>query len=285
MKKTTSILVATIIISILVSSCGTIFGGSQYNARVIINDNSNAKIYYKNEFKGTGSASFKVKRLEANKFSITIKENGCKDQTFDYRENAIRGWAVAGTILGWTGYVGGIPIPWGLGLDLATGALIKPNTMENGVSKEDYKNFKYNINYTGCSSQDKWQSNKFDNGNSNNVNNENLKSINANTYTDEVYLKNGGIIKGFIMEQVPSLQMKIQTNDGNIFVYKVDEIQKTISNLNTSCTDIIYLKNGSILKGRIIEEIPGLQVKFQTKDGNIFVYEAERVEKIIREGK
>jgi hypothetical protein len=284
MKKN-SILGLLYITSILVSSCGTIFGGSRYNAHVIVNDNSNAKIYYKNEFKGTGTATFKVKRLEANKFSIMIKNNGCKDQTFDYRATTIRGWAVVGTILGWTGFVGGFPIPWGLGLDLATGALIKPNTMENGVSKEDYKNFKYSINYTGCSSQDKWQSNKFDNGDSYNVSNENLKTINTNTYTDEMYLKNGGIIKGFIMEQVPSLQMKIQTNDGNIFVYKVDEIQKTISNLNASCTDIIYLKNGSILKGRTIEETPGVQVKFQTKDGNIFVYEAERVEKIIREGK
>jgi sRNA-binding regulator protein Hfq len=192
--------------------------------------------------------------------------------------------ALVGSALLW-GQIGTFPIPSGLIIDLATGALVKPNTMENGVSKEDYKNFKYTINYTGCSSQDKWQSNKFDNGKSNNVSNENLKTINTNTHTDEVYLKNGGIIKGFIMEQVPSLQMKIQTNDGNIFVYKVDEIQKTISNLNASCTDIIYLKNGSILKGRTIEETPGVQVKFQTKDGNIFVYEAERVEKIIREGK
>ena len=54
--------------------------------------------------------------------------------------------------------------------------------------------------------------------------------------------------------------------------------------MNTLCTDVIYLKNGGILKGRTIEETIGIQVKFQTKDGSVFIYEAERVDKIVREG-
>jgi hypothetical protein len=62
-------------------------------------------------------------------------------------------------------------------------------------------------------------------------------------------------------------------------------VQKITPNMNTLCTDVIYLKNGSILKGRAIEETIGVQVKFQTKEGNVFIYEAERVDKIVREEK
>ncbi|MCI0707395.1 MAG: hypothetical protein L0Y80_07935, partial [Ignavibacteriae bacterium] len=43
---------------------------------------------------------------------------------------------------------------------------------------------------------------------------------------DVVYLKNGGIIRGTIVEQVPGKSVKIKTRDGNVFVYSMDEIDK-----------------------------------------------------------
>lgn len=43
---------------------------------------------------------------------------------------------------------------------------------------------------------------------------------------DVVYLNNGSIIKGIIIEQVPNKSIKIQTKDGSIFFYRLDEIQK-----------------------------------------------------------
>ena len=43
---------------------------------------------------------------------------------------------------------------------------------------------------------------------------------------DVVYLKNGSIIHGTIIEQVPSVSIKIKTRDGNIFVYKIEEVAK-----------------------------------------------------------
>jgi len=45
-------------------------------------------------------------------------------------------------------------------------------------------------------------------------------------YDDVVYLKNGGEIHGTIIEQIPNESIKIKTKDGNIFVYKMDEIEK-----------------------------------------------------------
>ncbi len=41
-----------------------------------------------------------------------------------------------------------------------------------------------------------------------------------------VHLKNGSRIRGIITEQVPNKHLKIQTSDGNLFVYTFDEIEK-----------------------------------------------------------
>jgi hypothetical protein len=50
----------------------------------------------------------------------------------------------------------------------------------------------------------------------------------AQQYEDVVYLKNGSIIHGIIVEQIPGESIKIKTNDGNTFVFKMDEVQKMI---------------------------------------------------------
>ena len=51
----------------------------------------------------------------------------------------------------------------------------------------------------------------------------------------------------------------------------------------TSIQETIYLKNGSVIKGLVIEQVPNEHVKVQTKDGSIFVYDASEVEKITKE--
>jgi opacity protein-like surface antigen len=47
--------------------------------------------------------------------------------------------------------------------------------------------------------------------------------------------------------------------------------------------DVVYLKNGSILRGIIIEQVPNESIKLQTADGNIFVYQTNDIEKITKE--
>jgi hypothetical protein len=44
---------------------------------------------------------------------------------------------------------------------------------------------------------------------------------------DILYLKNGSIIKGYILEMIPNGTIKIKTSDGSIFIYKMDEVEKT----------------------------------------------------------
>lgn len=53
-----------------------------------------------------------------------------------------------------------------------------------------------------------------------------LDSLMAQNLEDVVYLKNGSIIRGVILEQIPNESIKIETRDGNIFFYKFDELLK-----------------------------------------------------------
>lgn len=49
----------------------------------------------------------------------------------------------------------------------------------------------------------------------------------SQTSRDVVYLKNGSIVKGKITEMNPSENLKIQTSDGSLFVYSINDILKT----------------------------------------------------------
>lgn len=47
-----------------------------------------------------------------------------------------------------------------------------------------------------------------------------------NTYQDVIYLKNGGIMRGTITEIIPEKSVKLQTRDGNIYVFEMGEIER-----------------------------------------------------------
>ncbi len=46
--------------------------------------------------------------------------------------------------------------------------------------------------------------------------------------------------------------------------------------------DVVYLKNGSIIKGVITEQVFGEHIKMETADGSVFVFKAEEIEKITK---
>ena len=50
----------------------------------------------------------------------------------------------------------------------------------------------------------------------------------AQQYQDVVYLKDGSIIRGVIIEQIPNESLKIQTQGGSIFVFKMSEVIKIV---------------------------------------------------------
>ena len=47
--------------------------------------------------------------------------------------------------------------------------------------------------------------------------------------------------------------------------------------------EAVHLKNGSVIYGIIIEQIPGQRVKIQARDGSIFIYTADEISRITRE--
>jgi len=45
-------------------------------------------------------------------------------------------------------------------------------------------------------------------------------------YEDVIYLKDSSVVRGVIIEQVPNQTVKIQTNQLNVYVYRIDDILK-----------------------------------------------------------
>lgn len=47
--------------------------------------------------------------------------------------------------------------------------------------------------------------------------------------------------------------------------------------------DVVYLKSGGVIRGMIIEQIPGESLKIKTRDGNVFVYAMDEIAKMSKE--
>lgn len=56
----------------------------------------------------------------------------------------------------------------------------------------------------------------------------------AQNYTEVVYLKNGSVIKGTIIEQIPNVSLKVKTGDGSLIICKMDEVDKITKEENYS---------------------------------------------------
>ena len=133
------------------TSCATVFGGSTYNAHVSVKDHPNAVIKHNGVMQGTGSAVIVAKRVKANQFIISVQDGNCPMKTDTFIGRSFRtGAFIASLLLATSVTTIGIPIPWGIGIDLLTGSLWKPNDREVNVTKTDYRNFNYEIDYSSC---------------------------------------------------------------------------------------------------------------------------------------
>lgn len=74
----------------------------------------------------------------------------------------------------------------------------------------------------------------------------------AQQWIEVVYLKNGGMVRGTIVEQVPKESLKIQTADGSIFVYKMSEVEKiTKEQIKTNEVDVSYANSVDEIRNEI----------------------------------
>jgi hypothetical protein len=65
-----------------------------------------------------------------------------------------------------------------------------------------------------------------------------------NNLQDVVYLKNGSVIRGLIVEQVPNESIKIETADRSVFFFKIDEIAKIAKEDRKPQRNNVSLKEG-----------------------------------------
>jgi len=68
-----------------------------------------------------------------------------------------------------------------------------------------------------------------------------------------------------------------------LVVYAPYRLFTTAAVAQESLQDVVYLKNGSIIRGVIIEQIPLVSLKIRTADGSVFVFSMNDVEKMTRE--
>lgn len=141
MKKSSLLIIAiTLSSSILFSSCGVIFGGSRYNANIIVKDHPNADIYANGQKVGTGSTIQSFKRNEP--LSVEVKQDKCEPKTQNF-SNAFRAGNFVLSLLTW-GLVG-------IAVDLGTGASYKPDHKNNSsIEKITDKDFVFNVDYSEC---------------------------------------------------------------------------------------------------------------------------------------
>jgi hypothetical protein len=139
-KRSVLISVITISTSVLLSSCGVMFGGSRYNSNIEVKDHPNADIYANGEKIGTGEVSTSFKRNQPLK--IEVKQDKCepKIQNFDNR------FRTGNFILS--------AVSWGLlgiAVDLGTGASYKPDHKNDpSIEKLSDKDFKFTVDYSDC---------------------------------------------------------------------------------------------------------------------------------------
>ncbi len=70
-----------------------------------------------------------------------------------------------------------------------------------------------------------------------------------------------------------------------LFIFWLMSLAILKVNAQTEYIDVVYLKNGSVIRGQVLEQISNQTLKLQTADESIFVFKMEDVLKIVKEKK
>ncbi len=87
--------------------------------------------------------------------------------------------------------------------------------------------------------------------------------IHSQNAVNVVYLKNGSVLKGTIVEQIPNESLKLRLFDGSIFVFKADEIEKIT--LEESVSKPIEPVKQEVLQKPVDPVVPKDTIKQQVK--------------------
>lgn len=109
---------------------------------------------------------------------------------------------------------------------------------------------------------------------------------------DVLHLTNGTIEKGIIIEQTLGVSVKIKTLTNSVLVYDIADVISTNKEAydqtydifkQSAFLDIINLKNGSSIKGIIMQQTPNQNIEIETVGNSRFVQEIADVVKIQKE--
>ena len=139
MKKRISISALLLSMTILLNSCGVMFGGSKYQGTIIAKDHPNAEIYANGKKLGNGTATALFPR-EKN-LIVELKEPGCETKTQTFGTSFRTGNFILSVFS--FGLIG-------LVVDLGTGASYKPDRKNPAIEKNSTKDFTFTVDGPNC---------------------------------------------------------------------------------------------------------------------------------------
>lgn len=140
MKKRISIVALLLSLTVLLNSCGVMFGGSKYNGTITVKDHPNAEIYVNGKKLGNGTATSLFPRNK--ELVVEVKEQGCETKTQTFNK-AFRTGNFVLSVISW-GLLGII-------VDLGSGASYKPDHKSNpNVKKESTKDYSFTVDAPVC---------------------------------------------------------------------------------------------------------------------------------------
>jgi hypothetical protein len=93
----------------------------------------------------------------------------------------------------------------------------------------------------------------------------------------------GGSLGAFLAPPIESQEYQLSLLSHEEKIQTLQMILNTEDVLSDSKRDVVYLKNGSIIRGSLAAVVPDSVVKIQTADGSLFVFRMSEVEKIVKE--
>jgi hypothetical protein len=185
------------------TGCGTIFGGSSYYASIVVNNRPNAEIEYQGRVIGKGKAMVKVRRVKADRFSFTIREEGYEPYPVSFHGRDFRFGPLLGDLF--LPFLLGIP---GLLIDAISGAFYKPDSDDFRIQKMGTRNFLYMVNIP-----DSWSRKK-----------EKDKPAQKQSVFATIRLFDGKTIYGKVLENNPGKNLSIELPDNSIRVIPAEQI-------------------------------------------------------------
>jgi hypothetical protein len=115
-----------------------------------------------------------------------------------------------------------------------------------------------------------------------------VSSLSAVQLIDSIHLKNGEIISGLIIEEIPNRQVTIENQQGTTTKVRIDDIAR-ISKRRLpgegyfEYADVVFLEDGVVFRGTIVERVPGSSITIELENGILLSIPSKDIWKIMVE--